>query len=55
MYKLTQTESVIRTSDGAWIPKDPANTDYQAFLKYQSEGGKVYDADEPIPADGEQA
>jgi len=33
------------------IPFDPANTDYQAFLKYQAEGGKVYGADEEIPAD----
>lgn len=46
---------VQRLSDNACIPFDPANTDYQAFLKYQSEGGKVYGADEPIPADGEQA
>lgn len=46
---------VKRLDDGAGIPFDPANTDYQAFLKYQSEGGKVYGADEPIPADGEQA
>jgi hypothetical protein len=46
---------VIRTADGACIPFDPANTDYQAFLKYQAEGGKVYGADEegntPLPAD----
>ncbi len=28
-------------SDGAFIPFDPANTDYQAFLKYQAEGGIV--------------
>ena len=28
---------------------DPANTDYQAFLKYQAEGGKVYGADEEVP------
>lgn len=31
------------------IPFDPANTDYQAFLKYQAEGGKVYGADEEVP------
>jgi len=36
------------------IPFDPANTDYQAFLKYQTEGGKVYGADEEIP-DGQAA
>ena len=61
MYKLVQDRFsdvpciVQRLSDNAFIPFDPANTDYQAFLKYQSEGGKVYGADEPIHADGEQA
>ena len=43
------TTVVRRTSDGAFIPFDPANTDYQAFLKYQAEGGKVYGADEEVP------
>jgi hypothetical protein len=42
---------VQRLSDNAYIPFDPANTDYQAFLKYQAEGGKVYGADEEVPAD----
>jgi len=42
---------VRRLSDNACIPFDPANTDYQAFLKYQAEGGKVYGADEEVPAD----
>ena len=37
--------AVIRTSDGATIPFDLANTDYQAFLKYQAEGGVVLPAD----------
>ena len=36
-------------SDGWSIPFDPANTDYQTFLKYQAEGGKVYGADEEVP------
>ena len=56
MYKLTkpiygQTEPacVIRIADRAAIPFDLDNTDYQAFLKYQEEGGKVYGADEEIP------
>lgn len=35
--------------DKTFIPFDPANTDYQAFLKYQAEGGKVYGADEEVP------
>lgn len=46
--------SIQRTSDGAFIPFDSANTDYQAFLKYQAEGGKVYGADEEVP-DGQAA
>ena len=45
---------IKRLSDNATIPFDPANTDYQQFLKYQAEGGKVYGADEEIP-DGQTA
>jgi hypothetical protein len=56
MYKLLSeigtgapVNTVKRLSDNAFIPFDPANTDYQAFLKYQAEGGKVYGADEEVP------
>jgi len=52
MYKLTnpvfgQTEStsVIRTTDGACIPFDPANTDYQTFKKEVLAGAELQDAD----------
>lgn len=38
MYQLAATNSVKRISDGALIPFDLANTDYQAFLAWQSQG-----------------
>jgi hypothetical protein len=46
MYKKFPTDPrtnkeldfIIRLSDNAFIPFDPANTDYQAYLKWVSEG-----------------
>jgi hypothetical protein len=44
MYKLVndsligEVTSVLRVADNAFIPFDPANTDYQAYLKWLEEG-----------------
>jgi hypothetical protein len=48
MYQLTKyNEGVIRTSEGSYIPFDPDNTDYQAYLKWVEEGNQPLPADEP--------
>lgn len=33
-YITDYAQLIIRDSDGAWIPMDPNNTDYQQFLQY---------------------
>ena len=45
MYKIskstsygTESSTIIRTSDGAGIPLDPNNTDYQKYLAWVAEG-----------------
>lgn len=51
-YQLTATEStVIRTADKAYIPDDPANRDYQEYLKWVEDGGvpDPYVPPEPAP------
>jgi hypothetical protein len=45
-YQLTQRGVMIfRLTDNAFIPPDPANTDYQEYLAWLEEGNT------PLPAD----
>ena len=56
MYKLTKNlltneinnEIIYRVADGANIPTDPDNTDYQQYLKWVEEGNTPLPADEGV-------
>lgn len=48
MYQLTHTSDILRQADQAYIPPDPANTDYAAYLAWCEEGNTPQPAD-PLP------
>ncbi len=50
MYQSIQGNCVLRLADNVYIPPDPANTDYAAYLQWLSEGNTPLPAPEPEPA-----
>jgi hypothetical protein len=46
-YQLTTGDTILRLADNAFIPPDPANTDYAAFLAWVEAGNTPEPA--PIP------
>lgn len=53
MYKLTENTTIVRLADGAFIPADPANTDYAAYLQWIADGNTPEPADPvvvPVPS-----
>lgn len=47
-YKILSKFVILRLVDGANIPTDPANTDYQEYLKWLAEGNTPLPPDEPV-------
>jgi hypothetical protein len=43
MYKILNENMIVKTDEefNLFIPKDPANTDYQAYLTWLAEGNEA--------------
>ena len=48
-YQLTASDCILRLADSAFIPPDPANTDYAAYLAWVEEGNTPEPAPAPPP------
>jgi hypothetical protein len=46
-YQLTTGDTILRIADNAFIPPDPANTDYAAYLAWLDAGNTPEPAPEP--------
>ena len=46
-YQLTTSDCILRTTDNAFIPPDPANTDYATYLAWLEAGNTPDPAPEP--------
>jgi hypothetical protein len=51
-YQLTTSATILRLADNAFIPPDPANTDYAAYLEWVEAGNTPEPAPEqPAPVE----
>ena len=48
-YQFTQGNTILRISDRAFIPQDPANCDFATYLAWLEEGNTPDPAPEPEP------
>lgn len=56
-YQLTTGDTILRLADNAYIPPDPANTDYAAYLAWVEAGNTPLPPDptpEPEPLTAQQ-
>ena len=48
-YKIAGPKFILRVEDNAFIPTDPANTDYAGYLSWAAAGNAPLPADMPNP------
>jgi hypothetical protein len=56
-YQLTNGDTILRLADNAFIPPNPANTDYATYLKWVAAGNTPQPApivEPPAPLTTEQ-
>ena len=51
MYKIIEPSLIHRLHDNIFIPADPANTDWQAYQRWLSEGNTPQPTDPPPAPD----